>query len=470
MAQDYADLFGISQRKNYVENDPDLENAQTLKMLSENNAVPPMSSGKPTVDATPEWKPKKLVGNPTEMLKENLNTPPQVGEQTKTPQDEINQTPIGETYKPVQETNLPPMDVSGRFKVTDPEEKKDKMELAKAAVDEGSSADIWGRLIVGLTPYALEGLFGGGKWMGSAGKGSAEGIKMYEGLDKDRRNEEMKKSQFQAKLDASQKAADAKIALEQEKMRNPNYTAVKETKDPITGKNLYSAMNAKTGDWKTSDLEAPPKEPNLRDQNSAEYLKLAKERYSHQKEMDALGQKQKYQKEVNEGMQGLSAADAYINKYRDLKSFDTNYSKVPDTQLPEELKAERQGIRRLVYGYVVENAGKAQTESEVRNALTSVGMNVTPKTIQEVMTDPTGWTDRYVSSVDRNTLRGNLDSITRVIQAKQKAREAAFPPEAVAPINTATGIHAHSIPVYKETSSNVSAEEKLKAAKKRLGL
>ena len=377
MAQDYTDLFNIpsvKERKNYVEeNDPDLGNAQALKALSNRGEVPPMTTSAPVRDIAPEWKPKKLVGDPTEMLRESMNsTPvaPTVGEQAITPPEEINQTPMGETAKPVQQSEMPTMNVGGKF-TSDPEEKKDKVEAVKDQTSKGSDPGIWGQLIVGLTPYALEGIFGGGKWMGSAGKGSAEGMKIHTAMEKQRRKEatdaetlKVKQQLSRDELNRKTTEATSKEKLERDKMAAPNYTQVKTSINPITKENVYSAMNAKDASWKTSDLVAPEKAEDTRNINSKAYLELRKEQFKEVQKMNDM----KLKEAVDKDTSGYRARKLTIEQTENRVANSPNFYKNvtdPKANTPEA-QLDKSAIQNLISTDMFASGGKALSKTEAQ--------------------------------------------------------------------------------------------------------
>lgn len=318
---------------------------------------------------------------------------------------------------------------------------------AGGTADFGKGLDIpWGDVIVGALPYALEGLFGGGKYMGSAGLGSAAGSKVLMDARDKERTAKAKADQLEAdrkakadKLAQDKTIADEKLRLDQERLdlerekaNNPEYGYEVTSKD---GKDYYVGLSKKGMEPLVTNIEASKKPWNDREKGINDRFKEGRFR------SEIIDLSKREEKETRSTIN----AQEYYEKYNKLDSFSPKYAKVPDTELPQSLKNERLFVRRMVQSYVVENAGTAQTDHEVQNTLAGLGMNVTSKTLKDLALDPMGWADKISANLNSDTVRNGLDSIARGALKKQETRFAGYDPEVVDAYKKRMGFHTVNI-------------------------
>lgn len=314
MAQDYTDLFSLTPekpRKNFVEVDPDLANAQALSAVSRTYGL-----------KQPAVLPSKDTAN---VVKSSYEIPPALPEELGLPKENISDIlnvsaarampnfaqagtrPLSADYgaigvggnKAENEVFSGSRDRNAEFMPTKREKEAAPQTAPKpltANTDPDFSSSIWSKLIVGLTPYALESFFGGGKWMGSAGQGSVAGIKTMDALEKQfadlREKQNLRKdkmSQFESTLENKKTQQDIENKLKRDQFNQPSY--MKTEVVGASGKPELGAIDKKTAEVVHTGELLPPGKEN-------EYAKYRQDMVNLAKEKASMGYQQQAQKDV----------------------------------------------------------------------------------------------------------------------------------------------------------------------------
>lgn len=351
------------------------------------------------------------------------------------------------------------MEVTGKFSSVDTGKNQDKQPTDPKKEDKTEIP--WGEIISGALPYALEGLFGGGKYMGAAAEGSMKGAQAAKDTTKMIKDAQAKKEKEDAdrrlkeQAEADKKAyQDELLRLKEKELDKPKYfykEAEVDGKPQMVGFEQSGQEPLKTGVGVT---QKPVKD--VEGSRDARF----------NRGLDAR-QQEAYSKRLQESAPAISATKAYIDTARNLESFSPRYAKTPDANLPANLQAERTTVRKLVHTYIVEVAGKAQTESEIRNASTALGINLTPKTIQEMLTDPSSWVDRTISGYSQGNIRNSLDNLAQQIINTQKIAAAGYDPKNVETVHKRSGFAVPNMQPYSapQASSINDRINRLKAGR-----
>lgn len=448
MKKDLTDLFSLTPsdgRKNYVETEPDPEAVANAEEATKAKKDPNFKMTK--ASEAPKQSPKQSPEMDfSSMWSDEAKRPP-VATRPQAPLAGENVTTVYPEHEDFQNA---PMDISGEHAASTA-----PAPTPKGSVDTSKGMEIpWGQIITGALPYALEGLFGGGKYMGSAGAGSAAGSKAYSEMEKDRlasiaKAQELKdKAAFEdKKFTADQDYKKAMLGLKEKELSQESYTF-----EPgmVNGQKQYVGLGKKTGATVETKVTPVDKPMSARDRNSAAYLDLA------ERKEERLA-KSSYAKMTEDNVSAYNAAKEYAGKYRDLKSFDKQYAQTADTALPENLKQERLAVRRLLYSMVVENAGKSQTAQEFSNNMGNYGIGTTPKSWEEAIQNPMGFVDRTLTKVNRDALRGAIDKTVTDIQTKFRLRESTIPKKYVDEVNAQAGLVPFDLPAYQPQGSASTA-------------
>lgn len=251
-----------------------------------------------------------------------------------------------------------PLDVSGKFSQAATEAPSPAP--AKGTADTGKGLEIpWDQVLVGSIPYALEALFGGGKYMGSAGAGSAAGSKTYMDIkdkqatakakaDKDRADEDLAKSKFEFERTKHQD----QMNMEKAKLDKPSYK-YEQGLSP-EGKPVYVGLEAQGREPIVTNVGVQPK-VDRRAEISAEYLK--------QRKLEAdMRFKEKAQKDVSP----LIETKQSIEAVRERASLSPNfYRNAADPAInTPEAQMDKAAINRLLNSEIFLKGGKTLTANE----------------------------------------------------------------------------------------------------------
>ncbi len=312
-----------------------------------------------------------------------------------------------------------------------------------------------------LAPYAIEGIFGGGKYMGSAGYGSAEGGKIIRELDKQRADRDVASMKVtnqltkalndlgfkREKLASDKDTQEDRTAIMQQnadtskaKQAEGNYVFVKSV--DANGNPVFTAMDKKTANVLPTDTKVyvPPQKQNAIGQRSKDVA---------QRELS---------KRLEKIYPSLQNAQDYQQNYRDLNSFDPRYINLSDTQLPPAMQSERQAVRRMISSYLTESIGTAQTDGELARALSGIGIAATPGTIAEMKQNPALFADRFLTTSSRDAIRRSLDSIAQRTTGKLKVITSGYDPATVQSVLTGSGVK--DIPWDKYTPKSKESASK----------
>ena len=120
------------------------------------------------------------------------------------------------------------MNVEGNFSSVDTGKNQDKQPSDPKKEDKSEIP--WGEIISGALPYALEGLFGGGKYMGAAAEGSMKGAQVAKDTVKMIKDAQAKKEKEDADRRLKEQAAKDKkdyqaalIRLKEKELGQPKY-------------------------------------------------------------------------------------------------------------------------------------------------------------------------------------------------------------------------------------------------------
>lgn len=371
-----------------------------------------------------------------------------------------------------------------------------------------SWGDIIGRLASGLTPMALEGLFGGGEHYGQAAEGGLAGMKAYNEIDNEfyKRNKEnklleMKQNQRSAASRDSYDLVEAKdkdgnpvmvlknkatgslAPTEYSPYDKPSSTNIKpysyeayiiDEKTGAKGKDLVTVTGLTYPDgtvkevWGGKDVTGKTIRPDKVNPYTAGAMQLRKDQFEAK-------QRGELQKDL-EGKLGMHYnLNEYANKYRNLESLSPKWAKVPDSNLPENLKLERNAVRGILVDKVREIAGASQTQQEFTNSMAKFGFSGIPMSWGDALTRPAMIADMLTAKVSPDVIRAALDRETHKMNLQMRNIEQGVLPDTSKKYFKDIGVNPQiSIPKTTPSESTIStttqAEAILKNIKRKRGL
>lgn len=373
-----------------------------------------------------------------------------------------------------------------------------------------------GRLASGVTPMALEALFGGSKkYYGSAARGGLGGLKMYNDLEQQQWTREHQMRQYQAEKGKLSKEANkfdlkpVKDAQGNDRLANFNektgqweLTELSPYDKPSTSKAWGSPFNARLKDPKTGQISKETYRINMLTYpdgttkeiwngqdvtgltvlpDKVDYGSTAAANLDLRKKIFEAGQRKTLEANIEKLLDMAYDLKRYNEMPNALESFTPKWAKTPDSNLPSELREGRQVVRSIFLTKLREAAGTATTESEYRNNLVKYGLSGVRVSWSEALTSPERGLDMWLNETDPSLLKKVLDRDTYVTQMKLKAAQESVLPDVANKFYKDVGIPSlkpnaspqtgvQTAPKETTTSTTSQAKSLLESYKSKRGL